>query len=218
MHNEFWQDRWTRDEIGFHQQSVNQYLADHWSAFSKNQSESVFVPLCGKSRDILWINQKGHPVLGVELSPIACKDFFEEAELTAQVHQSSPFSHYIHDDIEILCGDFFALTPAQLSQIKIVYDRAALIALPTDMRAKYADHLTHLLKPGVQMLLVCMEYPQEEMQGPPFSVEEDEVSRLYGSHFDIEKIHSDELGSDNPFSKRKGLSNAREVIYKLRKR
>ncbi len=215
MHREFWEDKWTRNEIGFHQTSVNQYLVNYWHQVSCAGQEQVLIPLCGKSHDMLWLNQKGHRILGVEWSAVACRQFFEEAGLTAQVTPGTPFSRYRHQDMELWCGDFFDLSPGATHDIRLVFDRAALIALPHSLRDRYATHLKTLLKPGSRILLVTLEYPQEEMAGPPFCVTDEEVKRLFADRFSIELIHTQSLGRDDPFAKRKGLSYLFEKVFLL---
>lgn len=218
MDHEFWHDKWQRKEIGFHQESINQYLQSHWSELGLSRTDNVFVPLCGKTKDMFWIGERGHPVLGVELSDLACKDLFADANLTAKVHHSEDFTHYQHNDIDILCGDFFNLKRDHVSKIKAVYDRAALIALPAPMRQKYVAHLNNILPSHCKLLLVSLEYPQSEMQGPPFSVGNDEIKSLFSTTWDITTITENILGRDDPFSKRKGLSDMKECIYLLRKK
>ncbi|MCP5207645.1 MAG: thiopurine S-methyltransferase [Hahellaceae bacterium] len=218
MDHDFWHDRWHRKEIGFHQPSINHYLNQHWSELSLQRSDTVFVPLCGKSRDMFWINDKGHPIKGVELSPIACKDLFEEANLTAQITHEENFSHYQHDSIDILCGDFFKLTVEHMKRVKAVYDRAALIALPPEMRQQYVNHLNQILPQQCKILLVALAYPQQEMSGPPFSVTTDEILSLYGAQWTIETITENLLGKDDPFTKRTGLSEVTESAYLLKRK
>lgn len=215
MDHKFWHERWHKKEIGFHQESINQYLQSHWPDLGLSRTDTVFVPLCGKSKDIFWINDKGHPVIGIELSPVACKDLFEESGLKANVRHKESFTHYQHNDIDILCGDFFKLEPEQMSLVKAVYDRAALIALPTEMRPDYIKHLNHILPKHCQILLVAMTYPQTEMSGPPFSVTHDEILSLYEAHWNITFITENVLGKDDPFAKRKGLSEIKESVYLL---
>ena len=217
MEQDFWHRRWNKNEIGFHQQSVNQYLQSHWRALSVKGDEAVLVPLCGKSKDMWWLHERGHPVLGIELSPVACKDFFEEAQCTAKVHPGEPFTRFEHDSVQLWCGDFFKLTAEDVRHIKLVYDRAALIAFPPEMRAAYARHLTEIIRPGARILLVTLEYPQEEHAGPPFSVPGHEVEQHYGRAYHIERLVENELARDDPFTKRLGLSGAREVVYCLSK-
>ncbi len=217
MQHDFWHDKWQRNEIGFHEGTVNGYLREHWASLRQADAESVFVPLCGKSHDLFWINDLGHPVLGVELSPIACKDLFEEAGIKALVTQTPPYTQFAHNDLRILCGDFFDLTPETVAPATLVYDRAALIALPLELRQKYVDHLNTLLPAGASCLLVTMEYPQPELAGPPFAVLKEEVFGLYQSHWNVAEIHEQTMAKDDPFAKRKGLSALKERVFHLKK-
>ncbi len=140
----------------------------------------MFVPLCGKSLDLLWLAGQGHPVLGVEISPVGVESFFQENGLKPQVTDAPPFRRYQVDELTVLCGDFFALTPGHLQGVTAVFDRASLIALPPELRPRYAEHLQGLLRPETRILLVTLDYDQAEMAGPPFSVGEDEVRKTPG--------------------------------------
>lgn len=158
MEHEFWHERWSKKEIGFHEGTVNQFLYDHWPELSGSGTESVFVPLCGKAHDMWWLHDRGHAVLGVELSEIACKDFFEEAGEKAMVHPGEPFTTFSHDNLQLWAGDFFQLAPDDLKHVRLVYDRAALIALPQPMRKKYVEHLTAIIPEGTKILLITLDY------------------------------------------------------------
>lgn len=219
MEHEFWHTRWAKGEIGFHEGSVNKYLHDHWPEFTGDRTDAVLVPLCGKAHDMWWLHDRGHPIIGVELSEVACKDFFEEAGEKAQVQPGKPFIRFRHDDLELWCGDFFQLVPEDLRHIRQVYDRAALIALPPDMRRDYVRHLTTVTPDNLQILLITLDYDGNAMQGPPFNVSDEEVHRLYGEDYDIHHVLTNEMGRDSPFAKRKGLQNgATESIFYLKKR
>lgn len=216
MEHEFWHKRWQRDEIGFHQGTVNEYLYEHWTELAGQGTDAVFVPLCGKAHDMWWLHDRGHPVIGVELSEIACKDFFEEAGEKAKVHPGEPFTVFQHDNLQLWCGDFFQLVPDDLRNIRLVYDRAALIALPPEMRKSYVEHLTAVIPDGTEILLVTLDYNSGEMKGPPFNVTNEEVYELYGEDYEITHIRSNDLPRDNPFAKRRGLLNgASESVFRL---
>ena len=217
MQQDFWHRRWQKNEIGFHQETINRYLQDHWQRISVTSEESVLVPLCGKSQDMWWLAERGHPVLGIELSAIACKDFFEQAGVPAEVHPGEPFTRFQHESVQLWCGDFFALTAEDIQNVQLVYDRAALIAFPPEMRSRYAQHLTDIVRPGARILLVTLEYNAGDLKGPPFPVFGEEVEQLYGRKFHIERLHEQDLARDDPFAKRLGLSAAREVVYCLSK-
>ena len=109
MEHQFWHERWAKKEIGFHEGTVNQYLHDHWPELAGNGTGTVLVPLCGKAHDMWWLHDRGHAVIGVELSDVACKDFFEEGQEKAKVHPGEPFTKFAHDDLQLWCGDFFQL-------------------------------------------------------------------------------------------------------------
>ncbi|TAN83969.1 MAG: thiopurine S-methyltransferase, partial [Gallionella sp.] len=182
MKKDFWLERWEREETGFHQGEVNPYLRQHWQKLHPAHGSVAFVPLCGKSHDMLWLCGRGHRVLGVELSAIAAQAFFEENGYTPHRSTSRKFERYEADGICILCGDFFDLCRDDLADVGAVYDRAALIALPPEMRERYARHLIHILPPATKILLITLDYPQAEMPGPPFAVSPGEVEALYREH------------------------------------
>jgi len=210
---EHWHDRWRRNEIGFHQDTVNPYLIRYWSRLGLGPGDPVFVPLCGKSRDMRWLHDQGHPVLGVEVSPIAVQGFFAEHGLQPQPFHAAPFEGWASDGMKILCGDFFALIPKHVAGTRGVYDRASLIALSAEDRRRYADHLIKLIHPPAQVLLVTLDYPPGEMTGPPFAVTEKEVRGLYGQHFSIQLLESCKVLDENPRFRDKGLTRLEEAVY-----
>jgi len=177
MEADFWHSRWQEGRIGFHQPDVNSFLKEYWPTLPK--LSRVFVPLCGKSLDMLWLASQGHRVIGVELSEIAAQEFFAEQSVQPNVEQCGNFVSYSANNVTILCGDFFDLSTADLDGVSAVFDRAALIALPKDMRKRYAEYLRKLLPDGCQLLLVGMEYDEAALSGPPFNVPWAEVSTLF---------------------------------------
>ncbi|MEE4378596.1 MAG: thiopurine S-methyltransferase, partial [Candidatus Competibacteraceae bacterium] len=188
MDNDFWHRRWRKNEIAFHQQAGCRHLQEFWPTLSLASGQQVFVPLCGKSLDMIWLAQQEHPVLGIELSDVAVADFFRENGLTPQRMSVGEFETWESDAITLLCGDFFALTATDVENVAGVYDRAALIALPPAMRQDYVEHLLGILPPDTPILLVTLEYPQELMNGPPFCVREEEVRALYSGHYVVELL------------------------------
>lgn len=185
MNERFWIDRWKRQQIGFHESEVNADLRNFWSAIGASDRETVFVPLCGKSRDMVWLREQGHAVIGVELSRVAVKAFFDENRLSPRWTREGKFDVCEADGIRILCGNFFALSPSDLQGATAVYDRAALVAFPPAMQQSYVSHMLRLLDGRACILLVTVELEQMEMQGPPFSVSSADVERLYGDTAEI---------------------------------
>lgn len=219
MHEDFWQERWARNEIGFHLREVNPYLQRHWPDLGLVAGAQVLVPLCGKSLDMAWLAGQGYRVLGVELAESAVIAFFAEQELTPEVDQYGAFRRYRAGAVELLCGDFFALQAADVADCAGLYDRAALIALPEGMRERYAAHLAAILPSGCAGLLVTLDYPQAEMSGPPFAVGEALVAQLLTQQqWACELLEqADVLGQNWRFLQR-GLTRLDERAYRLRKR
>ncbi len=208
MQPDFWHERWQQNQIGFHQDEVHPMLRRFWPTSGKGKS--VFVPLCGKSLDMWWLRQKGHPVVGVELSPLAAQDFFAEADVTPARSAAGPLECWQASDIKLYCGDFFALQPQHVADCSMIYDRAALIALPPEMRRDYVAHLHRLFPQGARMLLVTLEYPQAEMDGPPFSVSEAEVRALYDRPI---SLASHDILAENERFRQRGVSSLDEHAY-----
>lgn len=218
MTTKYWLERWERDETGFHQDTFNPYLLEHWKTLQLEAGSQILVPLCGKTRDMLWLRDQGHSVLGVELSALAVQAFFKENRLTPDHdgHLSDKrFDHYAAQNITILLGDFFDLNKQDLRKIKAVYDRASLVALPPDTRRCYACHLCDILPPGSKILLVGFDYPQSEMQGPPYAVSPDEVITLYQNHAEIDLLAHVDVFEENPRFQQRGLTRLAESVYLL---
>lgn len=218
MDSDYWHAKWGRNEIGFHEREPNSLLKSHWPAVAET-SGHVFVPLCGKSLDMLWLLERGYRVTGAEISPQAVRQFFEESSLEYEVSKTEEFEVFRGAEIDIWCGDFFRLRPELLAPVEFVYDRAASVALPGSMRQTYSEKLVTFMTPAAGMLLVTLEYDQGEMSGPPFSVNGDEVWQLYGSTCDIDLLatNPDALADNAKFAS-KGLTSLSECVYKLSRR
>lgn len=218
MKKEFWLERWEHAEIGFHQNDINPWLPRYWPRLGATPGSKVFVPLCGKSLDMAWLRKNGHPVVGVELSPLAVEAFFDEYGISPSTSQSGKFQQCEADGIRILCGDFFDLTPADLDGVSTVYDRASLVALPAEMRQQYARHMLNILPAGARTLLVTFEYDQAIMDGPPFAVTPGEVSDLYSAGANVELLERADVLEANERFKARGLTALHENIFMLTKK
>ncbi|MDQ2069024.1 thiopurine S-methyltransferase [Natronospira bacteriovora] len=218
MDPEFWRERWQNDQIGFHEGAVNRLLQSHWHHLNPVPGEAVLVPLCGKAHDLAWLRDQGHEVIGVELSDRACAAFFAERGIEPEESSGQRFTCYRHRQIALWCGDFFQLSPDDIGPVGLVYDRAALIALPEAMRQPYVTHLRHLTGPQARTLLVTLDYPEQPgFQGPPFNVSDGEVERLFGDSHHIERLHHGPLPADDGLRKR-GLQGGTESVFCLRRR
>lgn len=215
MDTDFWHERWDNDQIAFHQDRVNPQLASHFGRLGAPPGARIFVPLCGKSRDMLWIGARGHPVVGVEINARAVESFFTENGITARQRSLDAFTVYEGDSYTLYLGDFFDLEPRWAGGFEYCYDRASLIALPPAMRADYARHLGRLLAPRARILLVTLEYDQREMNGPPFAVTEAEVRERYGPGFRVTRLAAEAILDQEPHFRDKGLSALSEACYLL---
>lgn len=217
MHAEFWLQRWREGRTGFHRDGVMPLLAKHWSALALPEQSLVFVPLAGKSQDMLWLAAQGHRVLGVELSPLAVEQFFAENQLQPEIRESAAGRHFMVGPIELICGDLFDLDADVLSECVGVYDRAALIALPADLRRRYAAHLSQTLPAAAQMLLITLDYPQTEMDGPPFSVGAEEVATLYADAWQTTRLERRDILADDPKFSEDGVSALHTEVWHLQR-
>jgi thiopurine S-methyltransferase len=212
---EFWHERWRAGQIGFHQSAVDRYLNRYWPDLGLASSCRVFVPLCGKSLDLLWLLERGHDVTGVELSAVALESFCMEHGIPAKRRIVDGFDVYESVNLQLYRGDFFALTPELLGPAAAVYDRAALISWRPELRAAYVDHATALTSPGTQTLLVTLEYAQAQMKGPPFSVVADDVERLYSRNHAIHELSRQDILASEPRFRARGVTALDEVCYRL---
>ena len=223
MEIDFWLERWNNNQTGFHQQQVNPYLAYFYGnkgpAIEQREKLKVFVPLAGKSKDMLWLSQNNYKVFAVECSDRAVKDFFEDNALNYKHAEKDQHALYQSSDlpslIEIFQGDFFELQQEDLNGITDIFDRASLVALPVEMRQDYAKKMAELQKPGVRTLLVTLTFDPEEMNGPPFSVIEEEVNDLYSENFTIQKLLVKNVIEEETGLKKRGLTALDETVYKL---
>jgi thiopurine S-methyltransferase len=218
MHHDFWHERWQTGQIGFHQSAVHPFLARWWARLELPPQARVYVPLCGKSLDMVWLAERGHSIVGSELSPIAIRDFFAGRGLEPTLSDEPGFRRHAAGRFEILEGDALALTPELLGPVDAAYDRAALVALPPDLRRPYSDSLARLLPCGAKALLIAFEYPQEMRGGPPFSVEAAEIRGLFEPAFRIEQLERLDILAENPKFAEVGIPALYETAFLMERR
>lgn len=226
MQHEFWQERWQQNKIGFHQADFHAFLTNHFEAFyNKNVKagqEDIFVPLCGKTLDLNFFtallkkqSRVSNKVIGSELSELACSAYFTENSIAYnQQSLSNNIQHFASEWVELFQGDHFKLSSPDIASCSIIYDRAAIIALPEALRQQYAAHFKTLFPNGASLFLVTIEYPQNEMDGPPFSVPESEVRELF-NFAEVEVLDKMDLTGKKFGSKVFDLSTHCEKLYKI---
>lgn len=214
MEAPFWIERWARGATAFHKPETNPRLAAHWAEVGASPGARVLVPLCGKSVDLHWLAARGHTVVGVELSPLAVAQFFDEAGVTPAVTERDGLAWHSAGAVTIACGDFFSLRDT----FDAAYDRAALIAMPPEMRGRYAEHLTARVRPGGATLLIAAEYEPDPGSGPPFAVYDDEVRARFDAGFEVTRLATHEVLDEEPRFRERGLTAMRERVYRMTRR
>ena len=217
MNPDFWHQRWHDKQIGFHQSAPTPLLLKHWPSLGIAPGAQVFVPLAGKSLDMAWFAAQGYTVLGVELSKLAIEQFFAEHELDPEIETTRRGTHYRAGGIELIHGDAFGLDADALRDCAAVFDRAALIALPPELRVRYAHELYAKLPAGCRGLLISLEYAQAEREGPPFSVPEAEVRENFGRDWTIELLERRPIPPEHPGFV-SGVSRLETTAYALQRR
>ena len=218
MDPSFWHERWRTGQIGFHQSVAHGLLEKWWPSLGLAANSRVYVPLCGKSLDMAWLAAQCHRVVGSELSPIAVADFFASQSLVATCTRRGAFLEHRAGPYEILEGNALELDPVLLGHVDAVYDRAALVALPSAMREHYARSLTRLVPSGTPVLLIAFEYPQALKEGPPFAVPPEEVDRLFGHAFHVRELERIDVTAASPKFVEAGVQALFEVAYHLQRR
>jgi thiopurine S-methyltransferase len=189
MEANFWHQKWERGDIAFHESEANPFLIEHFKKLNLPKDSRVFLPLCGKTRDIAWLLACGYRVVGAELSELAIDELFKDLGLAPEISKVGELTRYRANNIHIFVGDIFAVSADYLGPVSAIYDRAALVALPSGMRAHYTSHLMDLTDTAPQ-LLITYEYNQQLIDGPPFSVNEDEVKQYYDTRYYLKPVES----------------------------
>jgi thiopurine S-methyltransferase len=215
MEPDFWHQRWQNNEIGFHLSEANPILVKHFSVLGLGEGQRVFIPLCGKTRDIGWLLRQGVSVVGAELSALAVDQLFADLDITPVITQHDSLLRYQfrHSDsahLDVFVGDVFCLSAHLLGKVDAIYDRAALVALPHSLRGRYSAHLM-LITQCAPQLLIAFDYDQTQMDGPPFSVNHDEVTRHYGDYYTVDLLQRLDIPGGL-----KGVCAADELVYHLK--
>ncbi len=215
MRANFWIKAWGEGNIGFHQAYSHPALKKYWPELAAGTS--VLVPLCGKSQDLLWLEERGLNVTGIEFVESAVLDFFRENKLAWE--ETVQYGHQCYRacgrNIRIFVADFICFADDYSGQpLDTLYDRAALVALPEDMRADYVAACEKLLTTSPRGLLVTLEYDPIVMEGPPFSVTVAEVGRLWKGRLTL--VEQVDMLSSMPRAIASGVQNLDEYLWVFR--
>ena len=188
----FWRQRWENKETGWHESKPNPLLVKHLPRLALAKDRRIFVPLCGKTLDVSWLLSRGYRVSGAELSQLAVEQLFMDLGMQPDVVAAGELEQWSATGLDIFVGNIFALSRKALGTIDAVYDRAALVALPPEVRSRYTGHLIELTNKAPQ-LLICYDYDQDLMEGPPFSVSGEEIRRHYAEAYDVKLLASTDV-------------------------
>ena len=203
---ESWLERWREGRIGWHEAGGNASLKKHWKA----EGRRVLVPMCGKTVDMLWLEEQGNSVVGVELSDIAARAFFEENGLQYTVREGRLQAYTaLGHDITIFCGDLFAFDELGFTGW---YDRGAFVATPSEQRPAYAEHINALLAPDADRLLITLEYDDSIATGPPFSISPGEIRRCWPDLKPVDRY--DDIDNGPPKFRDAGLQEMFETVWR----
>ena len=212
-----WISRWESNSIGWHAEQVNRHLIQYLDRFDLSTGEAIFVPLCGKTNDMLFLLERDLKVIGVEMSSIAIEQFFSENHLDYVVSKVDKFILYEGAGIKLYCGDFFDIKSKHLENVRATYDRASLIALNEDLRQKYVKHLSDIIDFDARILLLTLNYPQHQRSGPPFAVSKEEVYQLCNGSFDIQELYCINDIENEPMFQNLGVDFVEKAVYLLQK-
>ena len=210
-----WESRWQEDRIGFHLKEVNPFLIKFSDQLLFQNPDRVFVPLCGKTLDLCWLTKKTNKVIGIELVKKAVLDFFTDNNIAYLVRQEENFQKFTSKFIDIYLGDFFELKPEDTPPFKAIYDRASIIALEELDRRKYVNHLIPFLDPAGRILLITLEYNQNQMKGPPYSVPREEIESLFSPLGSLKLLETCDVLDDR--FRKKGLTQLLEHVFLIEK-
>jgi thiopurine S-methyltransferase len=209
MDANFWLQKWEKNEIAFHNSESNPMLVKYFNTLALVENSRVFLPLCGKTLDIAWLLSHGYRVAGAELSRIAIEQLFLELGVEPKISEVGEVAHYSAPNIDLFVGDIFHLSGEILGPVDAIYDRAALVALPGAVRDRYTTHLIEITHKAPQ-LLICYEYDQSLMEGPPFSISTETVNQHYGDRYNLTLLESISLPNGMT-----GKCPARENVWLL---
>lgn len=210
MDASFWHQRWEKNETGWHESKANPLLVTYFKELSLAKGRRIFVPLCGKTLDIFWLLSHDYRVAGAELSQIAIEQLFMNLGVQPEISRVGDLEQWSAKNLDIFVGDIFGLSKKTLGPVDAIYDRAAFVAFPEEMRKRYTAYLTELTGKAPQ-LLICYDYDQSLMEGPPFSISDQEVHRHYRGQYDLTLIASTDVSGGL-----KGKCPAKENVWLLR--
>ena len=201
-----WEEIYRTDSFGWHLSDVNRSLQKFFHELvtvGHGSSLHIFVPLCGKTTDMLWLAEKGHTVVGVEFVKMPIMNFFAENNLsftTECVDIPAGGSQLLYrcsnegKNITILHSSIFDVTDGVVGRkFHAIWDRASLSAINPEDRLKYVDLMRSILVPGGRCLLDTDRYDPKFGGPPPHSFSEELLHELFEESFHIRELDMEEF-------------------------
>jgi thiopurine S-methyltransferase len=217
--HDFWAERWSLGQTGFHEGAPNELLVRHVARIEGVKPRArILVPLSGKAFDLRWLAERGHDVVGVEFVEDAVRAYFDEQKLSPVASVIGGALALSAGGVTLVRGDFFELTASAklLGRFDVIYDRAALVAIAPPLRARYVEACRTVLADDGLTFLITFAYDQTRAPGPPFSVDPATVNELFaGESITIESLET----RATPASKRladAGIAAIMETAYVIR--
>ena len=207
-----WAKSWREGKTGFHLSHPNPNLEKY--AHILADCKKILFPLCGKTLDMHYMHHKGHHCIGVERVEKAIQSFFAEWDVIPKQNNHI----YQHQQITIHHQNIFAVHAENIPNIDGIFDRAALIALPIEIRQQYANHLLSFLPAGGKILMITIDMPRPQEQGPPFLVRKEAIPTLFSAASDVSclaVVHK--TPKDEPFLLRNDMEWMDEYVWSITK-
>uniref|UniRef100_A0A3Q1FV01 thiopurine S-methyltransferase n=1 Tax=Acanthochromis polyacanthus TaxID=80966 RepID=A0A3Q1FV01_9TELE len=201
---EEWEEYWQKDNIGFHIDHVNPCVC-----------HPIMLLLLSVA---VRLADRGHSVVGVEISEKAVRQFFEENNMTyseeaaagvpgAKVFKSSEKS------ISLYQCDLYDFSSSVEGQFGAIWDRGSLVAVNPQDREKYAALMVSLMAKDCRYLVDNLLYNPTLYKGPPFFVPDEQLHSLFGHCCNIELLQAADALTDR--TRKWGLDYLTEKVHLL---
>eukprot|EP00118_Oscarella_pearsei_P000594 m.5322 g.5322 ORF g.5322 m.5322 type:complete len:233 (+) comp12887_c0_seq1:27-725(+) len=215
----FWAGRWADGSDVWTTPTVHRLLVKYSKKLpaSKEGTNRIFVPLCGRTYDMIWLVEQGYRVVGVELIEEAILRFLSEQKLEYSVAEvgnlpGARLYQALDGRLLIYQCDFLSLNQAIIGQFDAIWDRASLLAINPSDNPRYVEVIKDVLKPSGSWLLHSVEI-EGEYKGPPFSLPLAKFAELAGSDFTYEELEcAEDRKMAKVFKSERGLTHDL-VIY-----
>lgn len=166
---DYWNERYKKEETGWDIGFVSTPLKTYIDQLTEKDIR-ILIPGGGNSYEAAYLLEKGFSnITVIDIAPIVAEKL------------SIQFSEY-GNRIQVICGDFFALT----GSYDLILEQTFFCAIDPSLRKAYAEQMQQLLKPGGK--LVGLLFNRSFENSPPFGGDEKEYRDLFSAYFTISKM------------------------------